>query len=103
MTEWRCICGSGDDGEWHSLMCVASNTPDDEWCGDYPPHECDHENGECHDVLHQTDLPSAITRTSHLVPPSAAEVRIAVGDPFGDEPCVCGTDFTCMATEHEAP
>lgn len=31
MTEWRCICGSGDDGEWHSAMCVASNTPDDEW------------------------------------------------------------------------
>jgi hypothetical protein len=28
---WRCICGSGDDGEWHSLMCAASNTPDYVW------------------------------------------------------------------------
>lgn len=31
VTDWHCICGSGDDGEWHSLMCVASNTPDEEW------------------------------------------------------------------------
>ena len=51
--EWHCICGSGDNGEWHSLMCVASNTPDEEWYGDYPPRECDHENGECHDIEHQ--------------------------------------------------
>lgn len=28
---WHCICGSGDGGEWHSLMCAISNTPDDVW------------------------------------------------------------------------
>ncbi len=28
---WRCICGSGDDGEWHTAACAISNTPDDVW------------------------------------------------------------------------
>ena len=51
--EFHCICGSGDEAEWHSLLCVAGNTPDDEWYGDYPARECDHENGECHDIEHQ--------------------------------------------------
>ena len=33
---WTCICGSGDDGEWHTFMCAASNTPDDVFFGDEP-------------------------------------------------------------------
>lgn len=50
---WHCICGAGDDAEMHSLMCVAANATDDEWYGEHPPRECDHDNGECHDVEHQ--------------------------------------------------
>jgi hypothetical protein len=34
-------------------MCIASNTPDDEWSSDYPARECDHDGGECHDPEHQ--------------------------------------------------
>jgi hypothetical protein len=29
--EWTCICGSGDDGEWHTLACTISNTPEEVW------------------------------------------------------------------------
>ena len=25
----------------------------EDWCGDYPPRECNHDNGECHDIEHQ--------------------------------------------------
>lgn len=35
--EWHCICGAGDNAEWHSLMCVAHNTPDDYWHSDGEP------------------------------------------------------------------
>jgi hypothetical protein len=31
--EWTCICGSGDDGEWHTLACAISNTPEEVWTG----------------------------------------------------------------------
>jgi hypothetical protein len=34
LSEWDCICGSGDDGEWHSLLCAAHNTPDDVFYGE---------------------------------------------------------------------
>jgi hypothetical protein len=29
--DFRCICGSGDDAALHSLLCAASNTPDEVW------------------------------------------------------------------------
>jgi hypothetical protein len=35
---WHCICGSGDEGDRHSLMCVGSNTPDPIWYG-HPSRE----------------------------------------------------------------
>lgn len=36
---YRCICGAGDTADWHSLMCVASNTPDDIWHASRCPSE----------------------------------------------------------------
>lgn len=57
--EWHCVCGAGDDAEWHSLFCVASNTPDEYWYGQHPVRECDHENDECHDIEHQRRTPTA--------------------------------------------